>query len=248
VGGNVFSYMPLAKKLGAKRPVYGLQALDEGGGPPPSMEELAAQYLATVREVQPEGPWLVGSWSGGAITAYEMARQIESAGGTALVTMFDPPPPPDGRIRAVGDTAALIAFSRMAHPSAEQQAWIRERVEGVDVEAGLDLLLELAWDTGVLPPEVGKTWLRERFNLFCRTMTTVESYQPRPIAGKLILFRADGMMAPGAVDLLWGWDRFARAEAHLIRDTDHATLLQEPALDLLVEHLESAFAAFEGEI
>jgi hypothetical protein len=29
-------------------------------------------------------------------------------------------------------------------------------------------------------------------------MTTVEGYLPRPYGGRLLLFRADGMMAPGA--------------------------------------------------
>src|SRR6185369_5543467 len=81
VGGNVFSYVELAKKLVVNRPVYALQALAESNGHQPSMEELAAQYLATVREVQPEGPWLLAGWSSGAVTAYEMARQIESTGG-----------------------------------------------------------------------------------------------------------------------------------------------------------------------
>jgi thioesterase domain-containing protein len=237
----------MAKKLGEKRPVYGLQAMDEGIGPAPSMEDLAAQYLATVREVQAEGPWLLGAWSAGAVTAYEMARQIESTGGTALVAMFDPPPPPDGLIRAVDDTGLLIAFSRMAHPSEEKWALIREMVEGVDVEAGLGRLLELARAEGMLSAEVEMPWMRERFNLYCRTMTTVESYLPRPYGGRLILFRADAMMAPGAVDLIWGWDRLAMTEAHLIVNADHASLLQEPALDQLLEHLESALATVEGE-
>jgi thioesterase domain-containing protein len=246
VGGNVFSYVALAKQLGAKRPVYGLQLIAEGEGPAPSMEELAAQYLETVRAVQPEGPWLLGGWSGGAITAYEMARQLEST-GAALVTMFDPPPPPDGRIKAVGDTASLIAFARMGHPSVEQQALIREMVEDVDVDTGLDRLFELGKADGELPPELGKPWLRERFDLFVRTMTTVESYLPRPFGGRLILFRAEAMMAPGAVDLIWGWDRLARTEAHLIPEADHISLLQRPALDRLVEHLESALEAVEED-
>ena len=84
----------------------------------------------------------------------------------------------------------------------------------------------------------------ERFELYRRTMTTVESYVARPGASRLILFRADGMMAPGEMDLSMGWDRLAAAtEAHLIADTDHASLPREPALDRLVEILEGAFAA-----
>jgi amino acid adenylation domain-containing protein len=247
VGGNVFAYVPLARKMAGRRPVYGLQAIDEGIGPAPSLEDLAAQYLATVRSVQATGPWLLGAWSAGVVTAWEMARQIESAGGTALVTMFDPPSPPDGRLRAVGDSELLTAFSRLA--GAGGQDLVRELMAGLDVEAGLDRLLALARTAGLLPPEVGKPWLRERFDLYCRTMITVESYVARPGASRLILFRADGMMAPGGMDLTAGWDRLAAAtEAHLIADTDHASLLREPALDRLVEILESAFAGAEAQL
>ena len=92
-GGDVFDYVELAKRLGTDRPVYGVQAVAEGNGHPLRMEDLAAHYLASVREVQAEGPWLLAGWSSGAVMAYEMARQIESSGGaTSLLALIDPPP------------------------------------------------------------------------------------------------------------------------------------------------------------
>jgi thioesterase domain-containing protein/acyl carrier protein len=247
VGGDVFSYVELAKKLGAQRPVYGVQAVAETNGHAPSMEDVAAQYVRTMRAVQAEGPWLLAGWSSGAVTAYEMARQIESTGGTtALLAMFDPPPPPAGRIDAVDAAALLLAFSRLGGPSEEQGVLIREMLEGLDLEAGLDRLLELARAEGGLR-ELDKPWLRERFNLYRRARATVEGYLPRPYGGRVTLFRADASLAPGATDLTSGWDQLARIEAHLIPDADHGSLLQRPALDQLVEHLEGALAAVEGE-
>ena len=82
-GGDVFAYVELARKLGTERPVYGLQAALDGADPQPGLEALAARYLASVREVQPEGPWLLAGWSDGAVIAYEMARQAGSPGGAA---------------------------------------------------------------------------------------------------------------------------------------------------------------------
>jgi thioesterase domain-containing protein/acyl carrier protein len=248
IGGDVFSYVELAKKLGAKRPVYALQAVAEGNGHAPSMEYVAAQYLQTMRKVQAEGPWLLGGWSSGAVMAYEMARQIESMGGTAsCLAMFDPPPPPDGHIQAVSDTALLLDFSRLGRPSEEKWALIREMLEGLDVDAGLDRLLELARVEGVVPPGLGKPWLQERFNLFSHTMKTVKSYVPLPYGGRVTLFRAGASLAPGAADLTSGWGQLARTESHLLLDADHFSLLKSPALDRLVEHLESDIAAVEDE-
>jgi thioesterase domain-containing protein len=119
---------------------------------------------------------------------------------------------------------------------------------GLDVEAGLDRLLELAHSLGVLPAGMGKPWLRERFHVFRRNMQIVESYVPSPYGGQVTLFRAGASLVPGATDLTSGWSQLARTEAHLIPDADHFSLLQEPALDDLVEPLERALAAAEDEL
>ncbi|HVG10073.1 MAG TPA: amino acid adenylation domain-containing protein, partial [Thermoanaerobaculia bacterium] len=228
-GGDVFPYVELARKLGTERPVYGLQAVSESDGHPPTMEGLAAQYLASVREVQPEGPWLLAGWSSGAVTAYEMARQTESPGGApSLLTLFDPPPPPEGR--GVDATSLLLGFAALGGGHSEQKLeTVRAMLEGLDVEAGLDLLVELARAEGGLPPGVGKPWMRERFDLYSRTMTALAGYVPRPYGGQVLLFRASASLAPGATDLTGGWGLLARTEAHLIPDANHFSLLQIPA-------------------
>lgn len=94
--GNVLNLRHLATKLGEGRPVYGLQArgLISGDAPHATIGEAAADYLAEIRQVQPDGPYLLGGFSGGGITAYEMAHQIEAQGGkVALLALLDTPLP-----------------------------------------------------------------------------------------------------------------------------------------------------------
>ncbi|KAK7942475.1 polyketide synthase [Apiospora aurea] len=43
---------------------------------PPTLEQLAALYVAELRRRQPEGPYLLGGYSVGGLVAYEMARQL----------------------------------------------------------------------------------------------------------------------------------------------------------------------------
>ena len=55
---------------------------------------MAAAYLAEIRELQPEGPYMLGGYSGGGLVAFEMAHQLTAAGqAVALVVMFDTFPP-----------------------------------------------------------------------------------------------------------------------------------------------------------
>ncbi|AZV80915.1 KR domain-containing protein (plasmid) [Parasedimentitalea marina] len=94
--GNVLNLRHLAQMVGRERPVYGLQARGLIGDEAPhtSMEEAARDYLAELRQIQPDGPYLLGGYSGGGITAYEMARQLQTLGeDVPMLAMLDTPLP-----------------------------------------------------------------------------------------------------------------------------------------------------------
>ncbi len=94
--GNVLNLRHLARLIGVGRPFYGLQARGLYGDQAPhdTLVEAATDYIAEMRQVQPKGPYLLGGFSGGGITAYEIARQLEAAGEkVALLVMLDTPLP-----------------------------------------------------------------------------------------------------------------------------------------------------------
>jgi acyl transferase domain-containing protein/thioesterase domain-containing protein/acyl carrier protein len=94
--GNVLNLRHLAQLLGDDRPFYGLQAKGLYGDETPhaSIRDTARDYIAEMKQVQPEGPYFVGGFSGGGITAYEIAHQLEAMGDeAALVVLLDTPLP-----------------------------------------------------------------------------------------------------------------------------------------------------------
>jgi acyl transferase domain-containing protein/thioesterase domain-containing protein len=96
--GNVMNLRHLAGLVGEERPFHGLQARGLLGNENPheTFEETARDYLAEIRAVQPRGPYLLGGFSGGGITAYEMARQLVADGEEVpLIVMLDTPIPHD---------------------------------------------------------------------------------------------------------------------------------------------------------
>jgi acyl transferase domain-containing protein/thioesterase domain-containing protein/acyl carrier protein len=94
--GNVLNLRHLANLIGADRPFYGLQARGLYGDDKPheTLSEAAADYIAEMKQIQPRGPYLVGGFSGGGLTAYEIAHQLEAAGEeVGLLVMLDTPLP-----------------------------------------------------------------------------------------------------------------------------------------------------------
>ncbi|MCI0395888.1 MAG: amino acid adenylation domain-containing protein, partial [Chloroflexi bacterium] len=96
-GGNIFSYTDLARHLGPERPVYGFQArsiAETEERPQQQVVEMAGYYLSLMREVQPEGPYLLGGWSAGGVVAFEMAQQLRNQGQeVGLLVLIDSPVP-----------------------------------------------------------------------------------------------------------------------------------------------------------
>ncbi|HYB41177.1 MAG TPA: thioesterase domain-containing protein, partial [Candidatus Methylomirabilis sp.] len=71
----------LARRLGPEQPFYSVapHGLD-GGELPWSIEAMAAERLADIRAIQPQGPYRLGGFCLGGVIAFEMARQLERAG------------------------------------------------------------------------------------------------------------------------------------------------------------------------
>ncbi|QDU86071.1 Phthiocerol synthesis polyketide synthase type I PpsE [Planctomycetes bacterium Pla163] len=92
--GNVLNLRHVASLVGSDRPFYGLQArgLFDDLEPHETFEEAARDYIAELRTVQPNGPYLLGGFSGGGLTAYEMAHQLRAAGEeVSAVVLLDTP-------------------------------------------------------------------------------------------------------------------------------------------------------------
>ncbi|WP_158240647.1 non-ribosomal peptide synthetase [Telmatospirillum siberiense] len=92
VVGLSWAYGGLLRHLGGECAVYGLQARGIGGDKrlPESLEEMADDYLAQIRQVQPRGPYHLLGWSLGGVVAFAIAQRLRSAGEqVAFLTLLD---------------------------------------------------------------------------------------------------------------------------------------------------------------
>jgi thioesterase domain-containing protein len=92
--GNVLNLRHLAAHLGEDQPVWAIQARGLYGEAEPHKRfpQMAADYLSELREVQPEGPYYLGGFSGGGIAALEMAQQLRAADQEiGILIMLDTP-------------------------------------------------------------------------------------------------------------------------------------------------------------
>jgi len=235
VGGNVFCYVELARRLGRDQPFYGLQS-PAPTGDSPSLEEVAARYVAEVRKVRPEGAYLLGGWSMGAVVAYEMARRLRDEGGeVALVAMIDAPPP---RASAVEDLDAAELVALFVRDLSAGRAVLDPRsLRDLDRGAQLDRVLEICHTTGALPPATGGERLGELLEIFHRNFRALRAYVPRPYDGRIAWLRAVDTAAAVPDE---GWTRLADVTLRHLPG-NHYTLLTSPYVEALAHELNGLF-------
>lgn len=96
LGGYPMNLRHLAHALETPRPVLGMQALGVNPGEQVcgSIQEMAAQDVALIQQLQPEGPYTLWGYSFGARVAYETAYQLEQSGHeVAELTLIAPGSP-----------------------------------------------------------------------------------------------------------------------------------------------------------
>ena len=139
--GNILNLRHLAMLIGADRAVYGVQAkgLRDDEEPHTRFEDMATAYLEEIRRVQPEGPYFLGGFSGGGISAFEMAQQLRADGEeVAMIVMLDTPLPGlGGELTRVDQI--MMQLQRMQQMKLDYPAWyLRKKLEYRRQQQGIE--------------------------------------------------------------------------------------------------------------
>jgi thioesterase domain-containing protein len=233
-GGIVVCYHALAHRMGRERPCFAIRSRGLHGEEvlPGGMEEMAAEYVAAVRAIQPHGPYQFGGWSAGGLIALEMAQQLlEQGEQIGLLALIDTTPP--------------------AHPGSSPEEDTSGREYGLDLSMqelarlGPDEQLPYLWQhalkLGLVEPgvalEVAEQVLAELKRLFHHHMVLADEYSVRPYPGRVTLFRPSD--APFAVPTPRdrGWGKLAAAvDVHFVPGQHHS-MVKEPHVQVLARKL-----------
>ncbi|MEF8795698.1 MAG: amino acid adenylation domain-containing protein [Salinivenus sp.] len=130
-GMNVLRFRSLAQHLDPDQPVYGLQwAGLDGRRVSDRIEDVAETYLASIRAVQPEGPYRLAGHCYGGLVAYEIAQRLRREGQTVeLLVMFDAPNMMSTDVAPLSrNDASRDALSHNLSSARKLVRWVRRRL------------------------------------------------------------------------------------------------------------------------
>ncbi|HLL45661.1 MAG TPA: amino acid adenylation domain-containing protein, partial [Longimicrobiaceae bacterium] len=239
VGGDVLAYAGLARHLDAEQPVYGLRSrgLAAGVEPARTVEEMARDYLAAIREAQPAGPYRLGGWSMGGVVAHEMARLLEADGEPVerLVLIDAHVPALHGRALPRDEAVLVRVFAQDLGLPPERLA-LPEGEAGTDGRAYLRRVLDGAVAAGLVPPDLDPERIEHLYAVFRANLAALYEHRPEARDGAATLLRAaehDPAEAESA-----GWERLARGgvEVRTVPGS-HFTMVREPHAEALAREV-----------
>ncbi|HVR99576.1 MAG TPA: amino acid adenylation domain-containing protein, partial [Thermoanaerobaculia bacterium] len=243
--GGVLCYRSLAGSLGTERPFYGLQAKgteSDREAPHTRIDEMACEYVAAVRAVQPAGPYHLGGWSFGALVAFEMARQLRAAGQeVAALALLDLPAPGSLPLREPDEATLLASLARQAGLEVDA-----EELQGLTHEARVAHVAERAAQAGLLPAEAGIAYVERKLAFLRAVEDSIRTYEPGPYDGAVTLLRSSEPLAGelarlAAADPGLGWGRYTSEppSIHFVPG-NHQTMIQEPHAAAVASVLRSS--------
>lgn len=248
--GNVLNLRHLANLVGTDRPFYGVQARGLYGEMEPhaTFEEAARDYLAELRTVQPQGPYLLGGFSGGGIAAFEMARQLRAEGQeVGALILLDTPLPYRDPITAA-DKLSIHAQRIRRRGAGYFIDWAKNRINWE---------LEQRRKRGGLAEVENHRFHNEAIEQAFRA--SLSKYKMSDFAGTLHLFRpklpieyelSGGRLANQWREVIFednGWSRYCEDVRVKEVPGDHDSMVLEPNVRVLAAHLREAIEQAEAQ-
>lgn len=264
--GNVIEFYHLTRYLSADQPFYGLQAQGIDGKTPAkkSIAEMARDYIAEIRQLQPDGPYYLGGFSFGGEVAYEMAQQLLVQGqAVALLAMFDTIEPATARYNArqfvgglvgsaKGSAAAELSFTdrmrrfwqrgagekwrSLAGWVNAQQQQRKARARAVDYQAVERLLQQ------------GQPLSQAQIELYLEGAHSeaILNYSPQPYAGRVTMFRTTESLHGAIGGPSTNWSELARGgiDTYVLEGTHD--IVKEPQVQILARDFRRCLEAAQG--
>jgi len=262
--GETLLYRGLALRLDPERSIYGVEPLRTSAGTfaHTRIDEMAEEYVARIRTVQPHGPYLLAGLCAGGVIAFEMARQLQDAGETvAFVGILDAADVAAakrpfyitrtrlarvGKLLNSGSSAALVPA--LTGRAARAVAWeVHSRVRRARDRQAVRRL-QSANAAGSIPAAVPETGGLPFLKLY---EVAHRAHRPQGLfaGGDVVLFKASE--GSGAIedvpyqaiysDYALGWGRRTSEDVAVVAvPGGHGSLLQEPHVGTLARHFQAA--------
>jgi amino acid adenylation domain-containing protein len=247
--GEAFYSWNLAQGIGTEVPLYTIAPHGAHGAPvPETIQEMAAEYLALIRTIQPKGPYRLGGYCNGGYVALEIARTLRAEGETVDALLIIAATARNVRFKRL--YATVERFGRLTGLSASKrrQLFVRLRGRLVALEQGPNPRKQPAAALRNILKRHSEAKHHDEARILARPhpvevnyqrilkfLRAIDAYVPQPYAGSArVLWGVEDSYSV-ADDPYNGWEQVLKPLDYRHVTGGHVFLEDHP--ELVVEHL-----------
>lgn len=261
-GGMFWGYANLARHLGPDQPVYGFKSPGLSGGEEfARLEQMAAQYVADLRAVQPSGPYYLGGYCFGGDVAFEMARQLSADGQPVALVVLMNSVAPNSRYCRIPWTPlwALRLLRNLPYCFGYFLSWTGPQRRGFFRWKWTQFKKKLALRRDPAAARLSRAdvgdlvdfsaFTAEERQIWEAHIRTLLGFTPKPFGGRVHLLRSPGHPLWCSFDPSYGWADYALGGMGItIVPGAHERILEEPFVQTLAGELAKALENAAGSL
>lgn len=247
-GGQVMVYQCLATCLGPDQPLYGVQsrALADPAAEYDTLDAMAADYAAAIRQQHPETPYSLLGWSMGGMLALAVAGRLEQQGhAVACVGLIDTYLPTNHTRAWVHDPlvgpalacGGMLAGALAALDPGQQQA-LRHELAALSPTARLPWLLAWGRAHHLLTADLPLETLQRQVSLAETHLAQCAAHRVAPIQAPLYVWWARDRLQGGPAQTDWSPYTLGAVHTAMVNG-NHFSLLQPPQVRSLAKQLRA---------
>ncbi|MFI6478622.1 amino acid adenylation domain-containing protein [Nonomuraea sp. NPDC050663] len=237
LGGQVFRYLPLSRRLGADQPVYTVQAagLAPGESPHTTLDEMVDDYTAHIRKVRPHGPYILGGYCIGGNIALETARRLRALGEQVPLVVLFYSDADEPVIRASLEDDSVLLMHALAGGNVRMDL---DELHRMRPDERLLAVIDAAARSDTLQPDAADLNQARRFlSVFRANAHAVGHYRHEPYDGDVLLFSPTSQDVPPD-DM--GWRKVITGSLRISPiHGERFTVMYEPRVALAADELRS---------
>ncbi|HEX7842263.1 MAG TPA: non-ribosomal peptide synthetase, partial [Kofleriaceae bacterium] len=192
--GSMLVFKNVLKELGPDQPFYGFEvpSVRPGGEQVISIAEIARRNVASLRAVQPTGPYWLAGYCWGCTVAAEMARQIvEQGDAVAQLILIDPLHPGSYRFFLANPLALIGVMVQVLNPGREIDLMSLEAFEGRSLDEQLAAAFLELRKGHLLPDDMVLDLFTTTFRQFRNCFAALVAHEPGRYDGAMALVTVD---------------------------------------------------------
>jgi pyochelin synthetase len=243
-GGEILPYRFLVERLEQDISVYGLQSRALMGTMPEhsSIEMMADEYAATIRQQQPAGPYFLLGWSMGGVLAVAVAANLERSGHKVqFIGLLDSYLTADQSVAGDGVDPLIdlgLAFGgklmqAFANLSDREQEQLREKLQILSERERFQQVLSWGKERKLFPGDLSVETFLSQAALVSAHRVLLKGYRASVVNAPLAVW-----WAKEHTQARTDWGKYTRSGLQeKIEEGNHFTIMQLPSIEIIAQEI-----------